>query len=215
MMKTISEAAGLSKKYTNHCLLVTAISVLSAQGVEDRDICSVFRHKNPGSLKPYCPGPDDEKRFSMRSKFHGHGKPKTALILAASQSAASPKPSTSRGLPEIELDAGDSESAVVPAVTPTAVTATYGPVANTNTAISHRSDNIVQRALFAGAHFEANCAPVFHFHGNSNFKWFSRHFFWGCKCRNLTKVPHDEKVLYWHSTALFVRAGGGGGGEMM
>ena len=217
MMKTISEAAGLSKKYTNHCLRVTAISVLSAQGVEDRDICSVSRHKNPGSLKPYCPGPDDEKRFSMSSKLHGHGKPKTALIPVASQSAASPKPSTSRGLPEIELDVGDSESAVVPAVTPTADTATHGPIANSNTTISNRSDNIVQRALFAGAHFEANCAPVFHFHGNFNFNWLWRlflYFFWWCKCRNLTKVPQDEKVLYWHSTALFVRAGVGGG-EMM
>ena len=42
---------------------VTAISVLSAQGVDNRYICSVSRHKNPGSLEPYCPGPDDEKRF--------------------------------------------------------------------------------------------------------------------------------------------------------
>ena len=131
-------------------------------------MCSVSRHKNPGSLKPYCPGPDDEKRFCMSSKLHGHGKPKTALIPVASQSAASPKPSTSRGLPEIELYVGDSESAVVPAVTPTADTATHGPIANSNTAISNRSDNIVQRALFAGAHFEANCAPVFHFHTSTD-----------------------------------------------
>ena len=44
MMKTISEAAGLSRKYTNHCLRVTAIPVLNAQGVGDRDISSVSHH---------------------------------------------------------------------------------------------------------------------------------------------------------------------------
>ena len=196
MMKTISEAAGLSKKYTNHYLRVTAISVLSAQGVEDRDICSVSRHKNPGRLKPYCPGPDDEKRFSMSSKLHGHGKPKTALIPVASQSAASPKPSTSRGLPEIELDSGDSESAVVPAVTPTADTATHGPVANTITAISNRSYNIVQRALFAGAHFEATkLDKMIRF---SFFLW--KNNFKGCLTSFVMTIwqqMHPFDVFYW------------------
>ena len=32
IMKTISEAARLNRRYTNYCLLVTAISVLSARG---------------------------------------------------------------------------------------------------------------------------------------------------------------------------------------
>lgn len=175
MMKNISEAAGTSKKYTNHCLRVTAVSVLHARGVAPMDICSVSRHKNTESLKSYSHGPSDERRYSMSAMLHEHGKQKTAVVPVScksssprpststgiyhdSQSAASPQPSTSR----------DSQLAVLSAETDcvreSQVTATN------NTAISNRSDNIVQKALFAGAHFEANCAPVFHFHGNFIFQ---------------------------------------------
>ena len=227
MMQIISEATGVSRKYTNHCLRVTAIRVLTAQGVEDRDICNVCRLKNPGSLKPYCSGRGDEKRFSMSSKLH-HGKPKTDLV-PAPQYTASPKPSTWRGLLDIELDAVDFESAVAPAVTLTTGTAAYGPVVNTNTAIYNKSDTILQMPLFAGAHFQANCGQCLIFmaicelqltvktgfwllqmtlfdpkyHGMKTciigIVW---HFFrgWGewCKCCGFVKVPWDNG-----STVLF------------
>ena len=38
IMKVISEKAGLSRKCTNHCLRVTAISVLRRNGIGDSDI---------------------------------------------------------------------------------------------------------------------------------------------------------------------------------
>ena len=38
-----------------------------------------------------------------------------------------------------------------------------------NTTVTNRNDTMVQRALFAGARFEANCAPMFNFHGNFHF----------------------------------------------
>ena len=75
MMKSMSQADSLSKIYTNHCLRVTAISVLSrVKGVDDNDICSVSRHKDPNRLKPYREGPDDKKRFDMTTHLHDHGK---------------------------------------------------------------------------------------------------------------------------------------------
>ena len=116
------------------------------------------------------------------------------------------------GLPEIELDAGDSESAVVPAVTPTADTPSHGRVANTNTAISNRSDNIAQRALFAGAHFEANCAPVFHFHGNFNFNWLSRLFYVNVV---IWRKYHRMKKCFIGTVRHYLLERGVGGGEMM
>ena len=62
-MKVISEKAGLSRKYTNHCLRVTAISVVRRNGINDSDIRSVFRHKTTDGTRPYCTWPPDKQRI--------------------------------------------------------------------------------------------------------------------------------------------------------
>ena len=64
-MKVISEKAGLSRKYTNHCLRVTAISVLRRNGIDDSDIRSVSRHKTTDGIRPYCTGQPDKQRHRM------------------------------------------------------------------------------------------------------------------------------------------------------
>ena len=53
MMRRISESAGLSRVYTNHCLRATSITALQKAGFSDRMICSVSGHKNPTSLQAY------------------------------------------------------------------------------------------------------------------------------------------------------------------
>ena len=73
-MKVISEKAGLSRKYTNNCLRVTAISVLRRNGIDGSDNWSVSRHKTTDSIRPYCMGPPDKQRYRMSSMLHDHGR---------------------------------------------------------------------------------------------------------------------------------------------
>ena len=53
MMKKISEAAGLSKIYTNHSIRATAITLWSNAGVPNRHIMSISGHRNEQSLAHY------------------------------------------------------------------------------------------------------------------------------------------------------------------
>ncbi|XP_065182792.1 uncharacterized protein LOC135813677 [Sycon ciliatum] len=53
MMAKISEAASLSRTYTNHCVRATAIWRMKANNVDDRKICSVSGHKSASSLQSY------------------------------------------------------------------------------------------------------------------------------------------------------------------
>ena len=54
LMVNLSEAADLSKRYTNHCLRVTAITVLKENGASNEEIAQFSGHKNPGSVQRYC-----------------------------------------------------------------------------------------------------------------------------------------------------------------
>ena len=47
MMKEISEAAGLSKKYTNHSVRATAITLWTNAGLTNRHIMAISRHRFP------------------------------------------------------------------------------------------------------------------------------------------------------------------------
>ena len=52
-MRRLSEAAGLSQTYTNHCLRVTSISLMKRAGLEDRKIMAVSGHRNVQSLQSH------------------------------------------------------------------------------------------------------------------------------------------------------------------
>ena len=57
-MKKLSETAGLSKGYTNHCIRATVISNLDNAGFEARHIRAVSGHKSDETIKAYavrCP----------------------------------------------------------------------------------------------------------------------------------------------------------------
>ena len=53
MLPRISEAAGLFKKYTNHSIRATSVTVVKAAGFDDKEVCHVTGHKNPASLNSY------------------------------------------------------------------------------------------------------------------------------------------------------------------
>ena len=53
MMKEMSEGAGLSKKYTNHSVRATAITLWSNAGVSNRHIMAISSHRNEQSLRSY------------------------------------------------------------------------------------------------------------------------------------------------------------------
>lgn len=61
-MKSISIAAGLDKKYTNHCVRVTVVSELNAQGFTSAQIASVTGQKRIESVDRYIRRRDSEKR---------------------------------------------------------------------------------------------------------------------------------------------------------
>ena len=53
MMKEISEAAALSKPYTNHSVRATAITLWSNEGIPNRHIMAISGHRNEQSLINY------------------------------------------------------------------------------------------------------------------------------------------------------------------
>ena len=50
------------------------LCVKLVKGVEDNDICSASRHKNPNRLRPHREGRDDEKCFDISTYLHDHGQ---------------------------------------------------------------------------------------------------------------------------------------------
>lgn len=54
LMSILSENLQLSKRYTNHCVRVTNVSVLRESGYTNEQIASVTGHKNPNSVQRYA-----------------------------------------------------------------------------------------------------------------------------------------------------------------
>ena len=65
-LKTISELAGLSYIYTNHCIRGTTVSAMKCAGYSLQDIAYVLGHKNLETLKHYLDKPtlNDKENFA-------------------------------------------------------------------------------------------------------------------------------------------------------
>ena len=64
MMPRISMHAGLSVRYTNHCVRATSVVLLKKAGFEDREVCFITGHSNPKSFSSYSE-PDEEVKAKM------------------------------------------------------------------------------------------------------------------------------------------------------
>ncbi|CAG2215768.1 unnamed protein product [Mytilus edulis] len=81
MMSRISDEAGLSIRYTNHCLRATVATGLKRAGVDDRAIMSVTGHRNVKSLDSYIEGPTDKQRRELSNTLQGVATANSDLAL--------------------------------------------------------------------------------------------------------------------------------------
>ncbi|VDI81852.1 Hypothetical predicted protein [Mytilus galloprovincialis] len=81
MMSRISDEAGLSIRYTNHCLRATVATGFKRAGVDDRAIMSVTGHKNVKSLDSYIEGPTDKQRRKLSNTLQGVATANSDLAL--------------------------------------------------------------------------------------------------------------------------------------
>ena len=81
MMSRISYEAGLSIRYTNHCLRATVATGLKRAGVDDRAIMSVTGHRNVKSLDSYIEGPTDKQRRELSNTLQGVATANSDLAL--------------------------------------------------------------------------------------------------------------------------------------
>lgn len=65
MMATISNIAGLSRRYTNHSLRATCITILDQRGFSAKDICNISGHSNESSIRSYAGKPGDNKKQQL------------------------------------------------------------------------------------------------------------------------------------------------------
>ena len=73
-LKDISQKAGCSKVYTNHCIRATCISSLDSAGFESRDIMTVSGHRSASSLKHYSKTSDARKKEMSQQLSHQLGQ---------------------------------------------------------------------------------------------------------------------------------------------
>ena len=102
MMERISERAGLSKKYTNHCVRATAVTILKENGVEDRKVCLVTGHKSEKSLEHYN-RPTTSECSDLAQYLDGKDPRKTVSIdnaVKTTEAAGSSSDAASVTLPE-------------------------------------------------------------------------------------------------------------------
>ena len=94
-MKEISQKAGLSTIYTNHCIRATTTTVLFQAGLEGERITNVTGHRSTTSLKPYIKAPTQYQKREASEILGKCASPVSERQMAApSSSVSSPGPAT-------------------------------------------------------------------------------------------------------------------------
>ena len=167
LMKTISKKAGLSKLYTNHCLRVTSVTVLSRNDVCAENICSVTGHQNVDSVRAYVEKPTDAQRFNMSRYLHGHGKPpapSTSNAVTLAPTPALPPATAGCAMSSVEGSSSTSESAVVPFNDRSTSPPSPSSSTSVSQCVSANAQNInlerLTHSLFSGVTLAPNSNPV-------------------------------------------------------
>ena len=71
LMTTLTKEAHLSKKYTNHCVRATCVTLLDRSGFEACHIMTVSGHKNIDSIQSYSVTTSDAKKREMSESLTG------------------------------------------------------------------------------------------------------------------------------------------------
>jgi len=62
IMKGLSQKAGLSKPYTNHCVRASTVTTLYQAGIDTQQICSITKHKNESTLSHYIESSSEKQK---------------------------------------------------------------------------------------------------------------------------------------------------------
>ena len=62
-------AAQLSRRYTNHCMRATSVTMLKKAGFDYRLVCGLTGHKNTISIQKYCQPFEDRKKMTAALDF--------------------------------------------------------------------------------------------------------------------------------------------------
>jgi len=85
LMTNLSIDLKLSRRYTNHCIRVTLVTVLKENGYSNAEICSYTGHKNPQSVDRYSRKRRDENFEEMSEALHGGTSSKLVEIQRVSK----------------------------------------------------------------------------------------------------------------------------------
>jgi integrase len=69
-MPGLSVNLNLSKRYTNHCVRVTMITILKENGFSNEEIATISGHKNAGSVQRYCRKRRDNDYEGITTALH-------------------------------------------------------------------------------------------------------------------------------------------------
>ena len=87
LMARLSQRLSLSKRYTNHCLRVTHITVLKENGFSNSEIAANTGHKNPASIERYHRKRRDRDFQTMSSALQVEASSRRVTIHPLSKSA--------------------------------------------------------------------------------------------------------------------------------
>lgn len=80
LMARLSNKLSLSKRYTNHCIRVTHITILKENGFNNTEIAANTGHKNPGSIERYSRKRRDSDFSSMSNTLSIEATSKKVFI---------------------------------------------------------------------------------------------------------------------------------------
>lgn len=153
MMADISEKAGLSQRYTNHCVRATTCVQLDRAGYDTQEIMAITGHRNEASVRSYTSRmhPQRARDISYSLSSCPIPQPLNRAAATSTESQAPPSPTTMSPIATVA-------AVVQPGVQPQGTPPHTAPAEITAAAVSasHASTSTHAPVLFPGCVFHGN-----------------------------------------------------------